>query len=116
MNSSMSIAEFEARAANAGIPVGYYKISMNLQRPTKDRKTYRVGMKLELPVMEVVSNSTVSGIEPAPTVAYKPLAELSWVLPERSSLQSRKDLRKMFYNLLNNAQVVAAVENLDFPY
>lgn len=116
LGPSLSVAEFEARAANNGIPVGSYKVAMNFARPTKDRKTFRIGMKLELPVLEVTSNSTVSGIQPAPTISYKPIAELNWVLPERSSLQVRKDLRKMFATLLADTQVVNAVENLDFPY
>lgn len=113
---SSSIAMFEDRAANTGIPVGFFKVDLDFSRPSKARKTYRIGLKLSTPVMEVVSNSTVSGIAPAPTVAYTPMAEVVFVIPERSSLQVRKDLRKMFYELMNNAQVVAAVEQLDAPY
>lgn len=112
----LSVAEWEDRAANGGIPVGYFKISAKLRRPTKQLKTYRVSVKVETPVMEVVSNSTVSGIAPAPTVAYNPLFQGDFVLPERSSLQSRKDLRKMVKELFESAAFVAAVENLDFPY
>lgn len=113
---SSSVATLEDRSANTGIPVGYYKIDLDFSRPSKTRKTYRIVWKLSVPVMEVVSNSTVSGIAPAPTVSYTPLAEVAFVIPERSSLQVRKDLRKMFYELMNNPQVVAAVEQLDAPY
>lgn len=111
-----SVAEFEDRTVNTGIAVGFYKVHLTLSRPTAQRKTYRVGLKLSTPVLETVSNSTVSGIAPAPTVSYTPLIQLDAVIPERSSLQSRKDIRKMFYELLNNAQVIAAIENLDAPY
>jgi hypothetical protein len=110
-----SIAEYEDRAANGGIPVGFNKVSLALNRPNKERKTYRLDWKVETPVLEVTSNSTISGIAPAPTIAYLPLAQGTFVLPERSSLQSRKDLRKMTYELFGSAAFVAAVEALDFP-
>lgn len=116
LQGNVSIAEFVDRAANSGVPVGMYKLSMNLSRPTAQRKSYRLGLKLAVPVLETLSNSTVTGITPAPTVSYTVLAQLDVVIPERASLQSRKDLRKMLYEALNNSQVIAAIENLDFPY
>jgi hypothetical protein len=63
-----------------------------------------------------VTNNTVSGIAPAPTVSYVPRSFVEYVLPERASLQNRKDLRKMCYNLLNEAQGIALVETLVTPY
>jgi len=45
-------------------------------------------------------------------LSYVPRAFVEFVLPERSSLQNRKDLRKMLPLLLADAQVVAMVENL----
>lgn len=114
--NGLDIAEYEDRAANSGIPVGFYKISLSVSRPNRDRKSYRIGLKLSTPVMEVVSNSTVTGIAPAPTVAYTPLAQIDWVIPDRASFQSRKDLRKLVYEALNSPAVVNALENLDFPH
>jgi hypothetical protein len=113
---STSVAEWEDRAANTGIPVGFYKIHTQFLRPNKDRKTYRMVLKISLPVLETVSNSTVSGIAPAPTVSYTPLAQMEFVIPERASLQARKDLRKMAFNMLNDTQIVNMIENLDVPY
>jgi len=110
------IAEYEDRSANTGIPVGYYKVALDFSRPSKQRKSYRVNLKMSTPILEVLSNSTVSGIAPAPTVSYTPMVDCTFVIPERSSLQNRKDIRKMFYELLANAQVIAALEQLDAPY
>lgn len=110
------VADFEDRSANTGIPVGFYKIALDFSRPTRDRKSYRINLKMSTPVLETVSNSTVSGIAPAPTISYTPLVDATFVIPDRASLQNRKDLRKMFYELLNNSQIVAAIENLDVPY
>lgn len=105
-------------AANA---IGNWMISIDVRRPavasakqSSDGRTARVLIGLHEPILETVSNDTVSGIAPAPTVSYVSRGFTEFVMPERSSLQNRKDLRKMSYNLLNNAQVVAAVETLAY--
>lgn len=110
-----SVAEFEDREVNDGISVGFYKVHMTMSRPLPQRKSYRVNLKLSTPVLENVTNSTVTGIAPAPTIAYIPLFQLDAVIPERSTLQSRKNIRKMFSELLEEPQVIAALEGLDFP-
>jgi hypothetical protein len=114
--NGQDIAEYEDRVVNGGIPVGFYRVNLALSRPSKDRKSYRIGLKLSTPVLEVVNSSTYSGITPAPTISYTPLAQVDVVIPDRASLQSRKDIRKMLYEALNSATVVNAIENLDFPY
>ncbi len=114
--NGLSVADYEDRVANGGVPVGFYKITSSFSRPSKQRPdTYRIALKLETPVMEVLSNSTVDGIMPAPTVAYSPIISIDVVLPSRSSLQIRKDIRKMAYQLLNDASIVAMIEQLDAP-
>lgn len=104
-------------------PIGYWRISHQLKRPAPGaagqnsaQRTYRAVIGLHEPVLENVTNNTVSGISPAPTVSYVPRVFVEAVMPERSSLQNRKDLRKMIYNLLNEAQTVALVESLVTPY
>jgi hypothetical protein len=73
-----------------------------------------VKIGLHEPVLETLSNSTVSGILPAPMVSYTPRTFIEFVMPERASLQNRKDLRKMAANLLAEAQVTASVEQLTY--
>jgi hypothetical protein len=104
-------------------PIGYWRISYSLKRPavgaagaSSAQRTYRATIGLHEPVLENVTNNTVSGISPAPTVSYIPRAFTEYVMPERSSLQNRKDLRKMNYNLHNEAQFIALVEGLVTPY
>lgn len=111
--------EEQGVAANA---IGNWRISLEIKKPSgvsagmKSDETrnarYRVG--LHEPVLETLSNSTVSGIAPAPTVAYVPRSFTEYIMPERASLQNRKDLRKMMANLLADSQLVAAVENLTY--
>lgn len=100
-------------------PIGYNKISMSLVRPlttsqgeSSEKRVSRLKLALHTPKLENTTNSTVSGVAPAPTISYTPRAQLELIIPERSSLQDRKDLRKYAQFLLADAAVVAAAENL----
>lgn len=103
--------------------IGYWKMSIEFKEPapasagasSKDR-SYRVRIGLHEPVMETIGNSTVSGVLPAPTVAYVPRTFLEFVIPERSTLLDRQNLRKMAWLTLNLSQIASIVENLDRPY
>lgn len=101
--------------------IGYWKISAEVIQPpaaqpgeSSARRTNRIKIGLHEPVLEVVSNSTVSGIAPAPTVAYIPRVFTEYVLPERGVLLDRMNVRKMNANLQNDANVVSLVESLQF--
>jgi len=99
--------------------IGFWKNSNELKRPdvaaaktSSDGRSYRAKLGLHEPILENVSNSTVSGVAPAPMVSYVCRSYTEHVLPERASLQNRKDIRKMMANLQNDAQVIALVESL----
>jgi hypothetical protein len=103
-------------------PIGYWYITEELVSPLPPKagesslnRTYRVKIALSEPTLENVSNNTVSGIAPAPTLSYTPRAFVEFVIPERASLQNRKDLRKMLANLLAETQTLNLVENLQVP-
>lgn len=93
-------------------PNGYWRIGVKLDR--KQAKVagsvVRVKTVLMEPVLEAIAPAA-SGLTQPPTVAYVPQAITEYVISDRSSLQQRKDLRKMNYTLQNNAQIVAMVEN-----
>lgn len=99
--------------------IGNNRISMELVRSlppasgsNSGDRVNRVKVTLHMPVLETLGTND-NGILPPPTVAYISRASGGeYILPERSSLQNRKDLRKMNYELQNNAQVIAAVESL----
>lgn len=105
---------------SAGVYIGFNKLTFMLSRPQGASKTsnrnLRLVIRVETPKMEVVSNNTISGISPAPTVSYRPVAELSITFPDRCSLQDRKDLQKYVLQLLSNSFVTNAVENYELPY
>lgn len=104
-------------------PIGFWRISMELKRPpvgqqgeNSSQRNFRVKASLHEPILETVSNNTVSGIAPAPTIAYVSRSFVEYVLPERASLQNRKDLRKMTTNLGIEAQFIALTETLIMPF
>lgn len=100
--------------------IGYWRISVEEKLPVDPSagstsgpsRSYRYVLGLHEPVLETVSNSTVSGIAPAPTVAYIPRVFTEYVIPERGTELDRKNLRKMNANLQANSQVVALIEGL----
>jgi len=107
----------DTSASNA---VGYWRISVETKHPpmpvagvSAEGRTVRVRIGLHEPVLETLSNNA-AGYTPAPTVAYVSRCFVEFVLPERASLQNRKDLRKMIANLLTNSQMIDVVEDLEF--
>lgn len=99
-----------------GIFTGMPTVILSSRKPVKGSPLFRVKGTVKLPVMEVVSNSSVSGISPAPTVAYTLQANVELLLPERSNLQDRKDLNAYTANLMADAQFKSLVENFESPY
>lgn len=105
---------------DAGIYIGNKKLTVQLSRPSGNgnvgNRNLRVMIKIEVPRMETLSNSTVSGIMPAPTVAYRSVAEMNFTLPERSTLQERKNLRAFVAQLMGNGQIADVIDKLSIPY
>lgn len=103
-------------------PVGYWRVSIQLTRAknpavgaSADDRIARVKVGLHEPSLETMSNNS-AGITPSPVVAFIVRNLNEYILPERSSLQNRKDIRKMSQSLLGDPQVVAAIEQLQSVY
>lgn len=103
--------------------IGFWKISLQLKQPPVSQagqssaaRTFRAVIGWHQPILETVSNNTVSGISPAPTVSYVPRGFAECILPERSALLDRKNIRKMMANGLAEAQITALIETLVLPY
>jgi hypothetical protein len=110
----VSVIGYEDRVD--GIQVGFRRLTMSTRKPTKTNKNYKFTLAVVVPVMENVSNSTVSGIAPAPTVAYEVTAQVSFVMPERSSLAARKDTLAYVRNSLAHAVMTSAIQDLESPW
>jgi hypothetical protein len=103
--------------------IGYWQVSVEFKEPPAPKagqssadRTYRIRIGLHEPVLENISNSTVSGIAPAPTVGYIPRCFTEYIMPERTVLLDRQNLRKMSANLQANAQIVTCIESLERIY
>jgi hypothetical protein len=101
---------------STGISVGFPSLSFSIKSPTKAAPSYKVTAKVVLPVLEQTSPSTMTGIQPAPTLAYNLLASVDFVLPERSTLLQRNDLLAYFKNYMANAVITQAIQNFEAVY
>lgn len=103
----------------SGIPIGYWTLSAQMLKPKRAKNrtatgNYRIRLIMRMPVMEALSVSD-SGLLPAPTVAYTCVGDMTIVIPERSTLQNRKDIAKMLPLFMQVAQIKAIIEDLDLP-
>jgi hypothetical protein len=104
-------------------PVGFWRISLSLIRTppagngvaSSSNRVNRVKVGFHIPTLETLGTND-AGITPPPTVSYVTRSSCEIVLPERNTLQNRKDLRKMLALLLADTQVVNMVENLQNVY
>lgn len=103
-------------------PIGYWRVSIERKAPasnpnggtsSKDR-TYRYRISLHQPILENVTNSTISGIAPAATLAYVPRSIGEFIIPERSALLDRQNMAKMYPLLLQNSQIKTMIETLGY--
>ena len=99
----------------SGIPIGFDVLTL-AQRPGDGKGATKLSLRLVTPILEVTSPSTASGIQPAPTIAYTPLAVVEFVLPDRCTLQNRKDLLAMMRDALSESVITTLVQDLDFVY
>lgn len=76
----------------------------------------RVQLELVVPVTEQASGGAASGYVAPPAIAHEMRVKVEFFFHQRSDKQGRKDLRTLLTNLLNNAQVVSATDDLEQPY
>lgn len=96
-----------------GVYIGQGRVALAQRLASKTVKTNKFVLTLETPVLEQTSPSTSTGIQPAPVVSYTPLAEATFVLPDRMTLQERKDLLAQFRDLLSDTMVTDLVQDLN---
>jgi hypothetical protein len=103
--------------------IGYWRLSVELVRPpmpqagsTSDTRVYRARIQLHEPSLANITNSTVTGVLPAPQLAYTVRGIQEFVLPERSALIDRQNISKMMPLALQNTQIRSVVEDLQFLY
>lgn len=113
--SSDFVASYENRSG--GIQVGYDTLSIGFRRANGKVRNNKVTLKMSLPILEVTSPATSTGIQPQPTKAYSCDVFVDFVCSDRSSAQDRKNLVTLLRNALASAGVVdTCVQNLESVY
>lgn len=75
-----------------------------------------VVVSLDLPALESATGANSSGYTAAPKVAYTNRVTCTFMLPDRGTAAQRTDLRTLLKNLLANAQIIDAIDNLTPAY
>lgn len=104
-----------------GIAIGFPTVAFQFKMPSNSNaalvsssnRVYRITFGVAVPVMEVTSPQTGTGIQPAPTVSYILRSKTEFWIPERATLAQRKDLLAYTKNGLANAVVTTGVESLE---
>lgn len=109
---------------SGGIAIGFPSLALDLREPLPAKagqasyanRIFRATAKVVFPVLEVTSPTTGTGIQPAPTKSYDMTVKIEFLLPERSSLQNRKDILAYAKNILANGNMTSLVQDLEAIY
>lgn len=109
---------------SGGIAIGFGRVGLSLREPmparngteSKASRVYKAMVDVSIPVLESTSAATGTGIAPAPTIAYTTVVKMEFLLPERSTLQNRKDILAYAKNILSNSNVTHLVQDLEGFY
>lgn len=104
------------RDSTQSILVGQNRLAVTQRVATRQTKATKFSFKLETPILAQTSPSTSTGIQPAPSVAYTPLGEIHFVLPEQCTLQERKDLLAQMRDLIDEAIVTNLVHDYNLIF
>jgi len=108
------LASYQDRSG--GIALGYPVVTIMASDPAKGGSVAKVRAKIVLPVLETVTGSSTGGFAPAPTKAYDLTADMTFFLPQRSTLAQRKDILAYAKNFLSNALATALIETQEKIY
>lgn len=98
---------FQLRENAAGVPVdGQIRLTGAWERLKNG--TYRMSIKLEVPVMETIGSSAASGYVANAKVAYVNVGIVTLFAPARSSIADRANTVRMLTHALQGATATAA--------
>lgn len=105
---SVSTAESIFTERSAAFPQAYPRIVAAYSPANGGRKTHRIGLKVDLPVVELVA-----GVE---VVTRTLRFDGSFIIPDTATSSSRADLCAFVTNALGNALVKGLIKDLDPLY
>lgn len=95
---------------SASAAVGYWPLNITCRAPlaNQQNKVYRVTIALAMPV---ITTEVINGVN-RPKLEYTCRRTVEYVFPEGSTLQNRKDVRKMGTLIEADSNVVTVIESL----
>lgn len=113
-----NLATFVDRSS--GQALGFARLSISLREPlpaktgssSTSARMYKAIVTLAIPTLEALGTSD-SGLTPPPTLAYQTAFRGEFMIPERASLQNRKDLLAFVKNLMANASLTSVIHDLE---
>lgn len=103
------------RETASGIPIGWPTVTVSLSEQSGSGGKTIVDWRIALPIQEVISGSD-GGYTPVPKVAYTVWGNGQFNLPNRCTLQNRKDILAYVKNFLALSVMTAAVQDLERPF
>jgi len=97
----------------SGLQVGANKLLVSIRPASKDNAGHKVQIKLNLPT--AASVTAFNGVQ-STQVVREAVATVEFLLPKEGTLAERQDLRKLIYNALADASMIAAIEGLESFY
>jgi hypothetical protein len=74
---------------SGGIPIAYPSYTIRVRAPSQGDPNFRVDEKISLPIPNITSPSTGSGIQPLPSVGYEYVANRGYKLPQAGTAAER---------------------------
>lgn len=110
--------------------VGWPSYTLGVRRPVNGSRVFRVTEKITLPVLNISSPSTGSGVQPLPSKAFELVCNREYVIPEGTTLAQRVVFAALCASFMatdvdasdgsptetSGIPLYAAVMNLDSPY
>lgn len=111
-----ALNEAEWSDKSSGRYIGLPTVSMSSRVPLRNSPFFKVNVEVRLPVLETITNANAGGYTAPPKEAYSVKFVGTFICPDRSGLQERKDIAAFASNLLKDAQFLKLVTDFEMPY
>jgi hypothetical protein len=115
---------------SGGIPIAFPSYTIRVRAPSQGDPNYRVDEKISLPIPNITSPSTGSGIQPLPSIGYEYVCNRGYKLPQAGTEAERVAFHSLCASFgadacsasdgapidLTGSPMRAAIITLDGPY
>lgn len=101
---------------SSGRYIGLPTVTISSRIPMPKSPLFKVNFEIVLPVLETITNANANGYSAPPQVAYEVKAVGTFICPDRSAVQERKDIAAFASNLFKDAQFLKLITDFESPY